>query len=281
MAQKSELSVNFYASGYCKAHTFIVNRQIGFGKTSFYAVWALINIPNVGYTLFDTGYSLYFQSATCDFPQRLYRWATPVYVEPEKTAKAILEKQGIKSEEIKYIIISHFHADHIAGMKDFPAAKFLCSKSAYDEVKTVHGISAVSKGILHKLLPDDFDLRVSMIEDVADRVFVNDYGMTTFELFGMSTALTFILLQGHAKGMLGFIFQNDNDTVLYGTDASWSYDTYSQDILPLKIVKLFFDSWEDFIASQRKIKVFELKARNGTVLFTHCKKTLSYIANEI
>lgn len=280
MVQESAISVALFASGYCEAHAYVVNKKDGFGKTSFYAVWALMNIPKVGYVLFDTGYNNNFQLATTPFPERLYRWITPVYINEAQTAKSILEKKHIQAEDIKYIVVSHFHADHIAGLRDFPNAQIICSRAAYKEVKTLQGIRAVCKGILHKLLPDDFDKRVLIIEEFADNIFVNDDGMTEFELFG-TKILTFVLLPGHAKGMLGFICKSDTQKIFYATDASWSYHTYSEGILPHKIVKLFFDSWEDFIETQQKIKAFELNHNDYNVLFTHCKKTLAFISNEI
>lgn len=280
MAPNSELKIQLFASGYCEANDYIVNKSNFSIKTKFYAVWALIDFPNIGYVLFDTGYSEAFQLATKHFPERLYRWATPVSLKPSQSAKAILEKQQIKVEDIKYIIISHFHADHIAGLNDFPHSKFICSKDAYLETIDLQGIKAVSKGILHQLLPLDFKLRLSFIEELADTIIINKFGLTEFKLFGNSNC-TFVSLPGHAKGMLGFIYKNETESFFYATDASWNYDTYSRGVLPHKIVKLFFDSWDDFIKTQHKIKMFENENKHFRILFTHCKKTLAYISNEI
>jgi glyoxylase-like metal-dependent hydrolase (beta-lactamase superfamily II) len=88
-------------------------------------------------------------------------------------------------------------------------------------------------------------------------------------------------VEGHAKGMLGFIFDTDTKKIFFGTDASWSYDTYNQGILPFKIVKLFFDSWKDFVETQQKIRTFQDQNPMFTILFTHCVKTLNHIRNEI
>jgi glyoxylase-like metal-dependent hydrolase (beta-lactamase superfamily II) len=280
MVQNSEVRIQLFASGYCEANNYIVNKSEITRKSSFHAVWALFYFPYIGYVLFDTGYSEAFQIATKRFPERFYRWATPVILKPNQSAKAILEHQQIRTEDIKYIIISHFHADHIAGLKDFPNSQFICSKNAYEQMISTQGIRAVSKGILHKLLPHDFDLRLSFIEELADTIFTNKYGLTEFQLFGNSDC-TFVLLPGHARGMLGFICKNKTNSLFYATDASWNYDTYSRGVLPHKIVKLFFDSWVDFIKTQQKIKMFENENKHFKILFTHCKKTLHHISNEI
>lgn len=280
MVQESNISLQLFASGYCEAHANIVNPLEGEGKTKFYAVWALLQIPNLGYILFDTGYSNQFNKATQSFPERLYRWATPVTLTDNNTAKALLEAKGIHANQIKYVIISHFHADHIAGLNDFTNAQFICHRDAYEEVKELSGWKAVSKGILHKLLPENFNSKVLVLDEIADHIVVNQYGITEYQLFGRSE-FRLIYLPGHAKGMLGFMYENEKQAIFYATDASWSYDTYARSILPRKVVKLFFDSWNDFLETQAKIKAFELANEHYKILFTHCTKTLKYINNEI
>lgn len=273
MAQEPKITVQFFASGYCLAHEKIVNPLTGKGKCKFYAVWALIHVPTIGYILFDTGYSNAFMQATHSFPDRFYRWATPFFLEENETAKNILLKKGIQPNDIKYVILSHFHADHLAGLIDFPNSQIICSKKAHDEVKNSSGIKAVSKGILHRLLPTSYENRLLFIEDIADKKEINKYGLEEYWLLGMEK-LKLVSLPGHARGMIGFIFQNESEHIFYAADASWRYDTYRKNILPKKIVKLFFDSWYDFVATQEKIKNYENDHNNVKVLFTHCQLTL-------
>lgn len=275
MAQNA-LTLDIFASGYCEAHAKAVNPQTGKGKDKFYALWALIYVPQTGYVLFDTGYAPYFQTETAQYPEKFYRLMTPMFLKETETAKAILAEKGIAASDIKYIIISHFHADHIAGLKDFPNAKFICSHVALEEVKALKGFRAVGKGIIHGLLPTDFFQRVVTIEQFADKMAMAKDKIPMYYLFD-NEAFRLVALPGHARGMLGFIFETEDKKIFYGTDASWSYETYQQRILPLKIVKLFFDSWADFVETQEKIRVFEANNPNFTVLFTHCKKTLKLI----
>lgn len=270
------MTIQFFASGYCEAHERIVDPKKGKGKCSFYAVWALIHAPQVGYILFDTGYSNAFLEATQSFPARCYRWATPLFLNQDESAEQLLWKQGIHTDEIKYIVLSHFHADHIAGLKDFPKAQVICSREAYDEVKSIKGFKAVSKGILHGLLPSDFERRLLFIEDIADQKLVNQFGITTYWFLGMKE-LQLISLPGHARGMLGFVFKSAVHHLVYATDASWRYETYSNGILPNKVVKIFLDSWTDFVATQKKLQAYEKHYQDVQVLFTHCPKTLNYL----
>lgn len=280
MVQNEQISLQFFASGYCEAHANVVNPVSGKGKAKFYAVWALLFIPKIGYVMFDTGYNSEFHRATEAFPDRLYRWITPTVVKESETAKSILAAKGIAADDIQYIIISHFHGDHISALKDFPQAKFLCTEESLAQAKSVKGFQAVSKGILTGLFPKDFWERVETVEAISDRITTSSEGIKEYYLFqNQHFKLTY--LPGHAKGMLGFIFDTDDTKIFYGTDAAWSYETYSKGILPRPIVKLFFDSWQDFIETQNKIRAFEKNHPAFEVLFTHCPKTLNFLVHEI
>lgn len=280
MAQNTSLSLELFASGYCVAHAAVANPKEGRGKTSFYAVWALLHLPDLGYVMFDTGYSPEFIRATESFPARLYRWMTPMFLKEGETAAQILAQKGIAPEAIRYIILSHFHGDHLAGLKDFPEAQFLCSANAWAEVQALSGFKAVKKGILHGLLPSDFADRVETIEAFADASYTNAADLTVYTLF-QQTAFRLVRLEGHARGMLGFIFEQDDQKIFFGTDASWAYDTYRAGILPRRVVKLFFDSWADFVETQAKIRRFEAANPEFQVLFTHCPQTLTRIRHGV
>lgn len=269
------MKITYFTSGYCVAHAAIPDPKNGHGKTRFYAVWALIQHPELGNVLFDTGYSPLFQEVTKKFPDRFYRWATPVVLEENQTAKAILAQHGILPEQIDYVIISHFHADHVAGLKDFPKSKFICSNVAYEQMQQVSGIKAVSKGILKDLIPEDIAERVFFVEDISSKK-IDASGLVFYDLF-QKNALQLVLLSGHARGMLGFYANRQ----LFATDASWSYETFEKGILPNKIVKLFFDSWQDFLDTQSKLRVFQKQNPEVKILFTHCPETLKFINNAI
>lgn len=280
MVQSTEISLQLFASGYCEAHASIVNPLTGKGKARFYAVWALLFIPQKGYVLFDTGYSSEFRKVTSSFPERLYRWVTPVFLKETETAKYTLSQKGISADDINYVIISHFHADHIAALKDFTRATFICSQKALQEVQILRGIRAVRKGILHGLLPNDFYSRVKTIEDMGVESSASKEGLVVYDIF-QTKHFKLVAIPGHAKGMLGFIVDYQHRHIFYGSDASWDYDSFKQNILPRKIVNLFFDSWSDFVETLQKIKLFERNNPQFTILFTHCPKTLTYIRNEI
>lgn len=272
-------TVKYFASGYCEAHTRVVNPSAKKGISRFYAVWALIRLPGIGTILFDTGYCDLFNKETSVFPERLHRFATPVTFSKEEHPLELLKQQGLSAEDIDYIIISHFHADHICGLRLFPKARFICSAASLEQLKKVNGLSAVRRGIIKKFLPENFFERVLILESVSTPE-EHESGLLTYEIFGQKE-FKLIAISGHAAGMLGFIHEENGKQIIYATDAAWHFDAFAKDIMPMKIVKLFFDSWTDFVNTHQKLKRFLSLHPETTILFTHCPRTLNYIENAI
>ncbi|MFN6077221.1 MAG: MBL fold metallo-hydrolase, partial [Fluviicola sp.] len=130
------MKVHFFSAGFCSADNSHTYKNAPKGKTVFPAFCALIQHPELGNIVFDTGYSEHFFNATKNFPNRIYRWVAPVTFTKGDSAKDQLEsKMGISGEYIDYVIVSHFHGDHIGGLKDFPNARFICSKKAFIHFK--------------------------------------------------------------------------------------------------------------------------------------------------
>src|SRR5262249_7331108 len=85
-----------------------------------HATCALIEHPAHGPLLFDTGYAPRFFEPAARLPYSLYARVTPVITRESWTAASYLRSQGLSPDSIKLIVLSHFHADHIGGLKDFP-----------------------------------------------------------------------------------------------------------------------------------------------------------------
>ncbi len=129
-----QVDVTLMQSGYCCHPQAIVEKGATWKPAHFPALYAHIMHPLHGHILFDTGYSDWFFKTTQVFPFRLYKTLTPVHLQKAESAVEQLAKQGVQPSDVGTIIISHFHADHIAGLKDFPNAQLVCSRTALKEV---------------------------------------------------------------------------------------------------------------------------------------------------
>ncbi|KAJ3087965.1 hypothetical protein HK102_009875 [Quaeritorhiza haematococci] len=119
-------------------------------------MFGLIRHPTHGVMLFDTGYCTSFYEKTNRFPYSVYASLIPVFVKPHETAKSQLIDLGIQPEDVNYIFISHFHADHISGLCSFPNAKFIYMDSAYKAINKFGTIRSTVHAFIPEMLPSDF-----------------------------------------------------------------------------------------------------------------------------
>ena len=274
--KKTKLYLNH--AGYCLAKE---NHAIKGGKkvdVQFNALWGLILHPEKGYILFDTGYSQRFFEATKKFPNSIYASITKVVIKPADDVLNQLKNYGIDPSEIKHIIVSHFHGDHICGLLDFPEATFYCSSKALNHTLTIPSFIAFSKGILKALLPENLKERTIQIDKncvkVSDSIFEYKY-----DLFGDKSIFVYDL-PGHAAGQIGIQLETDKKNYFLIADASWYRKSFEKNILPNPIVRLFFHSWKDFKHSLEKIHLFYQKNPEVEIVPTHCFDTTSKLIKD-
>jgi glyoxylase-like metal-dependent hydrolase (beta-lactamase superfamily II) len=259
-------------AGYCEASEHHVLSGKKKKQIRFYATFGHIEHPEHGHILFDTGYTHRFFEETKKFPFNLYAKATPAYLKPEEEAKNQLKAKGIHPEEVQYIIISHFHADHISGLRDFPNATFICSTAAYNEVKGKRGIAAVRRAFVPTLMPKNFEQRVRFIDFIASSQSLEHLGASV-DLFEDGSILLFSC-PGHAAGQIGALLQTENTPILLAADAAWVTENYTTMHLPMQVVRIFFDSWKDFKTSLQNIHLFHKANPEVPIIPCHCKATM-------
>ncbi|WP_428668232.1 MBL fold metallo-hydrolase [Runella sp.] len=298
VSKPTTVTYRIFASGYCTAHDWIVDPKNGHGKAKFYATWLLIEHPTHGLYLFDTGYSPRFLEATRHFPDKFYGWATPAFIRDEETAVSKLAQLGIKPLDLSGMIISHFHADHVAGMLDFPKIPILCHPEALKQVLSVNGFGAVRHGIVKALIPKDLEERGHVIADyksAAENVWIINpdeqwtvrraiinpderiSSIQFHDLFGDGT-VGLAYLPGHARGQLGVRIHAADHTLFFATDAAWRKSALEANILPSPTVKLFFDDWQAYKATFAALRDYQATFPTHRLLFTHCPQTMNYIA---
>jgi glyoxylase-like metal-dependent hydrolase (beta-lactamase superfamily II) len=269
------MQVNFFQGGYCTHPQAMVIRDGKWKTANFPSLFALISHPQIGAILFDTGYSQRFFAETSHFPFQLYALTTPVYLQPGESAVEQLQNHGLEPEEIKYIIISHFHADHIGGLSDFPNAQFICFQSAYQAVKSLGKIAALKSGFLAGLLPSDFEQRAIFVEQKNSIPLLHEYSIfeTGFDLFDDGSLIA-VELPGHATGQLGLFFTDgDNQSYFLIADACWLSRAYQEFVQPHPIANLIFANSRDYVDTLYKIHQLHKSNPRLKIIPTHCSDT--------
>ncbi|WP_253735748.1 MBL fold metallo-hydrolase [Paenibacillus sp. FJAT-26967] len=266
------LTLNLRSTGSCKQLEAFSIRGGRWRFISFPGIFGMIEHPEKGLILFDTGYAPRFMEATRKFPYRIYRWMTPVDMENDFTAADHVRAAGYSPDEVRTIIISHFHADHICGLRDFPNAKFICSREGYSAISVRKGFAAVKRAFLPDLMPADFEARAVWIES-ADRVKLPaEYAPFAegYDLFGDGKLIA-IALPGHADHQIGILLTDGTSPpVLLGADAGWSRKAVQENRLPHPLAFTVFDSSRDYKATFGRLVELSRKNPGLRQVFTHC-----------
>jgi len=127
--------MKLYKVGRCRHPERITDAQGSWRVIEFPAMAAAIEHPTQGIILYDTGYAKHFAQHTKRFPYNLYPLITPVLFREEESLANQLADDGIAAGDVRAIIISHYHGDHIAGLRDFPKARLISSRAGYEHAR--------------------------------------------------------------------------------------------------------------------------------------------------
>jgi len=249
---------------------------------TFPSICALIEHPREGPVLYDTGYAEHFLSATDRLPDRLYRWVTPLTLSPEDQLSAQLGRRGLRLRDIRYCIISHFHADHIAGLRDLTAARFIASQRDVEALRRSHGLSRLLRGLLPVLLPVDFGARLRFAEAAASCSPGAGWEMfdAAYDLFGDGSILA-LRLPGHAPGHLGLVLRDEHDRqILLCADACWSRRAWQEQRLPSMLARPLMHDWPAYRATLARLQVLAGRHPELVVLPSHCEASLRSFGRE-
>lgn len=267
------LKIHFLDAGYC-THPECMTIKNGRLKPKIYpSMFIHIEHPKYGHILYDTGYSKKFYEETKKFPNKLYALLTPVYVKNEDCAKSKLKDLGISPEDVNYIIISHFHADHISGLNDFINAKYIYLKSDFDKIKNLTGIKALLNGFLPGLIPKDFESRSLKIDDKYKTSNFNSQIEALFEnsynLFGDGSIIA-VDLPGHTSAQMGLYLRGEEKEYLLVADSCWLSKSIRDNIGPNIMAKLITSNSNEYYRTLGKLHQLYSKSPEIEQIPSHC-----------
>ncbi|WP_454786128.1 MBL fold metallo-hydrolase [Legionella sp. WA2024007413] len=271
------IEYQLFEVGFCKHCARMTLKNAPWKLKEYPALCALIKHPTQGYILFDTGYSDRFYKLTQKFPFSLYRHLTPVRL--KKSLKEQLAENNINASEIKGIVISHFHADHIGGLIDFPNAQFFCHPDAINDIHHKKGIKALIQGFLPGLLPKDFYERLVLLKDEVE-LHPGLLPFTTgFDLFN-DEQLIAIPLPGHAKGQIGLYLKATQET-FFIADSCWHQETFKELIFPSNLTYLIHDNKEAYQQTIHKLHQLFKNNNRMDIIPSHCPHLRERLAGNL
>lgn len=272
-----KVKLNLLTIGECSHFECIVHRNYSFKKLKFPSLVAKIYHPNFGYILFDTGLSHKIYTQAKKFPWNLYLKTIKPKIEPGESLKSCLEIQNILEDDIKYIIVSHFHPDHIGGICEFPNSKLIYNRNSINFFKRNNSFKNLIHGFIPQLITNNIESR-SLYTDTLKIINLDSkwapfqYG---YDLFG-DKSIIIVDLEGHSIGHIGVILQtiDDKDVFLIG-DACWTKYTFENNIYPINLIKYITYDFNEYKNQIFKIHQLYKRRKDVFIIPSHCEKSIN------
>lgn len=193
--------------------------------------------------LWDTGYASHFADHTRDGVFRLYPMVTPVHFDSAQSLRMQLSSRGLRPTDLDGIIASHFHGDHIAGLRDFPGLPIICSGTGWSVTRNLRGIAAMRRVFVPGLMPPDTESRMRFIEGfepIALPAELAPFG-SGWVLPGSHREVLLVELPGHAAGHIGAFVLTHEGWTLLAADAAWAPQNYTERRPPSRLTHLIME----------------------------------------
>lgn len=257
--------------GACRHPQRMAIRDGRWAPVEFPALAFLLIHPVEGPIVFDTGYDPAFFTATRPFPERLYRWATPPTLGPQEALGDQLIAAGVEPGEVRHLILSHFHADHVAGTHRFPRAAIHCARAGFAAMCGGSRLASVRKGMLRALIPADFGARARWFEEASRVALPADLAPFAdgADLLGDGSLLA-LPLPGHCPGHWGLVVREMAGLHLLVADAAWSSDAIRRDMPPPRLTMAMLGDADAARATLHDLHRLRIRNRDIRLTPSHC-----------
>lgn len=178
-----------------------------------------------GLMLLDTGLGLE-DYANPTWMTQIFRLITVMPFDPNEAAVNRIRQLGYRPDEVKHILLTHMHFDHISGLPDFPHARVHVHRREYAAFsggpKSWIDLAYIPRYTAHQ--PE-----FSLYENVDSKWFDFDAIRLPF-----SPEMYFIPLFGHSRGHCGVAIKTAGGWLFHAGDAGAVYN----DTTPAWLIKL-------------------------------------------
>ena len=255
-------TIHTFKAGFCTHAACMAVRGAGLATCEFPAQVYLLEAAG-RFWLFDTGYAAHFIDATASGVFALYRKVTPVFFNDSDAMRLQLRELGVQPRDLSGVIVSHFHGDHIGGLKDFPDIPIIGSGSGWQQVRRLDGVRALLQGFVPKLMPVDTEQRFVAMESFAQVALPSEAAplQAAYALPHSQGEVLLLDLPGHAAGHIGVLVACDDGWHLLAADAAWSRANYRDWKLPSPLSYIIMDQAAAFKHTLRQLQQLDASGK--------------------
>lgn len=218
--------------------------------------FGLMDHPRIGPVLIDTGYTRQTVEGARSLALRAYARALRPHLNEAGQPSAVLSRRGVSPEDVACIILTHFHADHISGLRQFPNARIMACDKTFAAISRRGAWANIRHGIFPELLPDDFATRLTGFSTLPRSEVTLPGGQpAAVDVFGDGSVLT-VDLPGHAEGHVGLFFPSLEMPLLYATDTQWMLEALDHGRAPGLPASVIADDVSAGLKSTRAVRAF-------------------------
>ncbi len=151
----------------------------------------------------------------------LYHKAVETRIKKEEEVSYQLEAMGVECSDIKTIILTHMHGDHLGGMYHFPEANFLVSRKEYDFAVSKKGPGS---GYFKKNWPSSFQPQLIDYKQRKEGVFDESFAFDDHE------KIVIVPTPGHSLGHQSVIVKSESTSYFIGGDLTYNLETLRSEV---------------------------------------------------
>lgn len=179
--------------------------------TEYMPIWVWVIEHPEGIIVIDTGENA--ESMTVDtylsreswYARYQFKNACNVKIQRQHEIDRQLEKINIKIDDVKLIVLTHMHLDHIDGLRNFPKQEIMVG-----DIEFTH-----PDNVFKSILPAWFKPNRLMYKPGKIEIFDAAFPVTRAE------DLLYIPTPGHTLGHSSLVFKTDDFDIIFAGDASY------------------------------------------------------------
>jgi glyoxylase-like metal-dependent hydrolase (beta-lactamase superfamily II) len=257
--------MRLFNSAHIDVSAGLVRRGAGLETISLTVRYGLIDLREAGLCLVDTGVGPQVTRGVRSATLRLYGSVLRPKLIESQSPQAILRELGATAADVRLIVLTHFHADHISSLREFARAEIIACGDAAQRVMTMSSAAALRHGIFKELIPSLFEQRLRPLQR-SKRVPTDTVLGDGYDLFRDASYLA-VPLPGHAIGHFGILWRDEAGPIIYATDASWTTQSLIEDRMPWISSAVVFDDRHAGRRTQELLREFQ--RHGGRILLCH------------